>query len=254
MQLLSPRPRRAPRSVLNPHFLTCFLLPLPFLSKKASFFHPLLLLKPTATFISADLPSLFTVFLDPFGIFLIQLYKATLCNAIILISLLVFHMNKSLFVPFSKTLNVLKTNLLFEANLITISLRLQTDNKSSSPFSLFLSLSFTALFSPSCSPWDLFTTRSSLLFTASSLCHTGLPKTPLFTQLGETNHRFFLTVPCARSDCRNWQKIVKSKKKKEAFGEEDVFLFEALLLPAPSFYSRRVTNQCSGRNCHSAAQ
>lgn len=146
-------------------------------------------------------------------------------------------MNKSLFVPFSKTLNVLKTNLLFEANLITISLRLQTDNKSSSPFSLFFSLSFTALFSPSCSPWELFTTRSSLLFTASSLCHTGLPKTPLFTQLGETNHRFFLTVPCARSDCRNWQKIVKSnkKKKKKHLGRRTSFsLKPSCFQPPPS--------------------
>lgn len=53
-------------------------------------------------------------------------------------------MNKSLFVPFSKTLNVLKTNLLFEANLITISLRLQTDNKSS-PFSFLFFSPFPSL-------------------------------------------------------------------------------------------------------------
>lgn len=67
----------------------------------------------------------------------------------------------------------------------------------------------------------------------------------------------FLTVLCAplgSSDCRNWQKIVKRGKK--AFGE-DVFLFEGPLASSPLLppsCSRSVTNQCTGRNCHSAAQ
>lgn len=99
-------------------------------------------------------------------------------------------MNKSLFEPFSKTFIVLKTSLLFEVNFIAISLRLQTDNKTLLPFSFSLPFLHSSVFS-FLQPRGFFTTWSSLLFTASSLCHTGLPKTPLFTQLGETNHRVF---------------------------------------------------------------
>lgn len=132
---------------------------------------------------------------------------------------------------------------------------LQTDSKSLLMFSFF-SLPFlhSSVFS-FLQPWGLFMTWSSLLFTASPLCHTGLPKTPLFTQLGETNHRVFNSPVCPTGELRLSQLAEDCKKRgKKAFGE-DVFLFEApLASTTPPSCSRSVTNQCSGRNCHSAAQ
>lgn len=74
-------------------------------------------------------------------------------------------------------------------------------------------------------------TWSSLLFTASPLCHTGLPKTPLFTQLGETNHRVFNSPVCPTGELRLSQLAEDCKKGGKKHLGRTSFSLKHLLLP-----------------------